>query len=80
MKAADIGKIRFAWAGGTKLGEAYYCRIQGPTFLMEAATPKTMTTTFTPLGVTSPVTSAATSSRSTSSSTIDFPTHEKRPY
>lgn len=37
IKAAGIEKIRFGWAGGTKLGEAYYYRIQGPTFLMEAA-------------------------------------------
>ncbi len=37
IKAAGIEKIRFGWAGGTKPGEAYYYRIQGPTFLMEAA-------------------------------------------
>lgn len=37
IQAADIGKIRFGWAGGTQPGEAYYYRIQGPTFLMEAA-------------------------------------------
>ena len=36
IKTAGIGKIRFGWAGGTKLGEPYYYRIQGPTFLMEA--------------------------------------------
>ena len=36
IKAAGIEKICFGWAGGTKLGEAYYYRIQGPTFLMEA--------------------------------------------
>jgi hypothetical protein len=34
---AGIGKIRFGWAGGTQPGEAWYYRIQGPTFLMEAA-------------------------------------------
>jgi hypothetical protein len=34
---AGIGKIRFGWAGGTRPGEAWYYRIQGPTFLMEAA-------------------------------------------
>jgi len=34
---AGVGKIRFGWAGGTKPGEAWYYRIQGPTFLMEAA-------------------------------------------
>ncbi|HEX7260333.1 MAG TPA: DUF3500 domain-containing protein [Luteolibacter sp.] len=37
IRAADIAKIRFGWAGGTNPGEAYYYRIQGPTFLMEAA-------------------------------------------
>lgn len=37
IKAAGIEKIRFGWAGSTKIGEAYYYRIQGPTFLMEAA-------------------------------------------
>jgi hypothetical protein len=37
IKAAGLEKIRFGWAGGTKPGEAYYYRIQGPTFLMEAA-------------------------------------------
>lgn len=37
IKTAGIEKIRFGWAGGTKPGEAYYYRIQGPTFIMEAA-------------------------------------------
>ena len=37
ITAAGIDKIRFGWAGGTKPGEAWYYRIQGPTFLMEAA-------------------------------------------
>lgn len=37
IEAAGIDKIRFGWAGGTKRGEAWYYRIQGPTFLMEAA-------------------------------------------
>ena len=37
IKAAGIEKIRFGWAGSTKPGEPYYYRIQGPTFLMEAA-------------------------------------------
>ena len=36
IKAADLGKVRFGWAGGTQPGETYYYRIQGPTFLMEA--------------------------------------------
>jgi hypothetical protein len=34
---AGFDKIRFGWAGGTKRGEAWYYRVQGPTFLMEAA-------------------------------------------
>lgn len=37
ITAAGLGKIRFGWAGGTKPGEPWYYRIQGPTFLMEAA-------------------------------------------
>jgi Protein of unknown function (DUF3500) len=37
IKTAGIEKIRFGWAGSTKPGEAFYYRIQGPTFLMEAA-------------------------------------------
>lgn len=37
IAAAGIDQIRFAWAGGTQRGEAWYYRIQGPTFLMEAA-------------------------------------------
>jgi hypothetical protein len=37
IKAAGIDKVRFGWAGGTQPGEAWYYRIQGPTFLMEAA-------------------------------------------
>ena len=37
IDAAGMDEIRFGWAGSTKLGEAYYYRIQGPTFLMEAA-------------------------------------------
>lgn len=40
MKAAGIDQIRFGWAGSTKLGEGYYYRIQGPTFLMEVANVK----------------------------------------
>ncbi len=38
-KIADAGidEVRFGWAGGTRPGEAWYYRIQGPTFLMEAA-------------------------------------------
>jgi len=45
LAEADLKKIRlarkdqlyFGWAGSTKLSEAYYYRIQGPTFLIEAA-------------------------------------------
>jgi hypothetical protein len=37
IDAAGFDKIRFGWAGGTKRGEAWYYRVQGPTFLMEAA-------------------------------------------
>lgn len=37
IEAAGFDKIRFGWAGGTKRGEAWYYRVQGPTFLMEAA-------------------------------------------
>ncbi|RYD32001.1 MAG: DUF3500 domain-containing protein [Verrucomicrobiaceae bacterium] len=37
IRKAGVDKIRFGWAGGTKVGEAYYYRIQGPTFLMECA-------------------------------------------
>lgn len=37
IKQAGIENIRFGWAGSVKPGEAYYYRIQGPTFLMEAA-------------------------------------------
>ncbi len=35
IEKAGIDKIRFGWSGGTKPGEAYYYRIQGPTFLIE---------------------------------------------
>ncbi|MEK7952103.1 DUF3500 domain-containing protein [Luteolibacter soli] len=37
IETAGIEKVRFGWAGGTKPGEAWYYRIQGPTFLMESA-------------------------------------------
>ena len=36
IQKAGFDKVRFGWAGGTKPGESYYYRIQGPTFLMEA--------------------------------------------
>jgi hypothetical protein len=37
IKSAELKDIHFGWAGSTKPGEAYYYRIQGPTFLIEAA-------------------------------------------
>jgi hypothetical protein len=37
METAGLDKIRFGWAGGTEPGQAWYYRVQGPTFLMEAA-------------------------------------------
>lgn len=37
IRSAGIDAIHFGWAGGLKPGEAYYYRIQGPTFLIEAA-------------------------------------------
>ena len=37
IEAAGIDKVRFGWAGGTQPGEAWYYRVQGPTFIMEAA-------------------------------------------
>ena len=36
IATASIAKVRFGWAGGTHPGEAWYYRIQGPTFLLEA--------------------------------------------
>lgn len=33
---ADLANVRFAWAGGLKLGEPYYYRVQGKSFLIEA--------------------------------------------
>jgi len=35
IRAADVGKIRFAWAGGALHREPHYYRIQGPSFLIE---------------------------------------------
>lgn len=37
IEAAGFDRIRFGWAGGTATGEAWYYRVQGPTFIMEAA-------------------------------------------
>ena len=33
---ADLANVRFGWAGGLKKGDAYYYRVQGKTFLIEA--------------------------------------------
>jgi hypothetical protein len=38
---ADLPNIRFAWAGSLKKGDAYYYRIQGKSFLIEAANVQT---------------------------------------
>jgi hypothetical protein len=35
IEEADLTGIRFAWAGGTAVGQPHYYRIQGPTFLIE---------------------------------------------
>ncbi|BCU77052.1 DUF3500 domain-containing protein [Luteolibacter sp. LG18] len=37
IRDAGLDKVRFGWAGGLKPGEAFYYRIQGPTFLIETA-------------------------------------------
>lgn len=37
IEAAGFDRIRFGWAGGTQPGEAWYYRVQGPTFLIEVA-------------------------------------------
>ncbi|MFD0892655.1 DUF3500 domain-containing protein [Luteolibacter ambystomatis] len=37
IRDAGLEKVRFGWAGGLKPGEAFYYRIQGPTFLIETA-------------------------------------------
>lgn len=37
IRDAGMEKIHFGWAGSRKRGEAFYYRIQGPTFLMECA-------------------------------------------
>lgn len=37
IRDAGLGKLLFAWAGSVEKGGAWYYRIQGPTFLMEAA-------------------------------------------
>lgn len=35
LAAADLGKVRFAWAGGIERGQPHYYRVQGPAFLAE---------------------------------------------
>jgi uncharacterized protein DUF3500 len=35
VRAAGLGNIFFAWAGGFEKGQAHYYRIQGPSFLLE---------------------------------------------
>ncbi|MBB5352802.1 hypothetical protein HNR46_003050 [Haloferula luteola] len=37
IEAAGVEKIHFGWAGGTEDGKPWYYRVQGPTFIMEAA-------------------------------------------
>ena len=35
IEKAGLGAVRFAWAGGTRVGQGHYYRIQGPTFVIE---------------------------------------------
>ena len=35
IEKAGTEKIRFAWAGGTRPGDVFYYRVQGPTFVIE---------------------------------------------
>lgn len=37
IRKAGIDAIHFGWAGSLKRGEAFYYRVQGPTFVMECA-------------------------------------------
>lgn len=37
IREAGIDAIHFGWAGSLKRGEAFYYRVQGPTFVMECA-------------------------------------------
>lgn len=37
IREAGVDEIRFGWAGSLKFGEAFYYRVQGPTFLLECA-------------------------------------------
>jgi len=35
IENAGLDEIRFAWAGGARVGEGHYYRVQGPTFIIE---------------------------------------------
>ena len=35
LRAAGLGKVKFAWMGALERGKRHYYRIQGPTFLIE---------------------------------------------
>jgi hypothetical protein len=35
IERAGLDAVRFGWAGGTRVGEGHYYRIQGPTFVIE---------------------------------------------
>ena len=35
IRSADMGKVRFAWAGTLEVGRPHYYRITGPTFVIE---------------------------------------------
>ena len=35
LEKADLGAVRFAWAGGLERGQPHYYRVQGPTFVAE---------------------------------------------
>ena len=35
IEDAGVANIKFAWMGGTNVGDPHYYRIQGPTFLLE---------------------------------------------
>jgi hypothetical protein len=35
LRQAGLGKLHFAWAGGSEIGQPHYYRIHGPTFVIE---------------------------------------------
>jgi hypothetical protein len=35
LEDGGFGELRFAWAGGTEVGQAHYYRVHGPTILVE---------------------------------------------